>query len=514
VNSIPSAPPLAHLDYRWVFLASLLLSAWLISWDPLINRDAMIYLRSADAYLQHGFAASQQVHGRPLLSICMALLHQLSGLSLQYSGLVIISLAYAAMCTGFVATVRTLGGDGHVQLMAAIVVLSHPLLNHTRSSIMRDPIYWALILLSLRELLLYVRDPALKHQLRWFACIAGASLFRFEGLFFATLAPLALLLTRDLEHRVRHCVELLIPPLVAMAAAILGILLYQQGLGGQRVFPAIAQYIEHLLAFPDEFARVAADSADKMLRLSAREDAAIAVFAGLAAVLVINICRAMTWPWLLTLWWGQRAHLLGRFRADDAILLKAHIGISFAYLAVFVLINRFMLERYCNQLVIFLLLYIPFIAGTLWHSGGWKRLIIIVLLVGMSADSLHNGDRHKVFIRDAAAWVRQNTPPGSTLVSNEKYIAYFSERELNWSALNAVHFDLHTIIETPRLWQQANYLVMYLRPGRSERWETFLAANGLTEHRVFAGRRKGRVSIVVVNSPTPAPNQRKRVSVQ
>lgn len=512
MNSISSSTPLPRLDYRWIFLASLLVSAWLIVWDPLINRDAIIYLRSADAYLQHGFAASQQEHGRPLLSICMALLHQLSGLPLLYCGLSIITLAYAVMCVGFVATIHTLGGDRRVQLIAALVVLSHPLLNHTRSSIMRDPIYWALVILSFRELLQYARQPVLKHQLRWSACIAGASLFRFEGLFFATLVPLSLLFARDLEHRARHCVRLIVPVLVAIAAAVLAILAYKQSLGeGSKLFPAIAQYIDNLLDFPEDFAAIAARSAEPMLRLSSREDAGIAVFAGLTAVLLINICRAMTWPWIGTLWWGFKAQLLGRFRANDSLLLKTHIGISFAYLALFILINRFMLERYGNQLVIFLLLYIPFVLSALWHAGGWKKYLVIALLVGMSADSLHNGDRDKVFIREATDWIRMHTPPDSTLVSNEKYIAHFSARPVNWPALNAVHFDLQEIIAAPRLWRHSNFLAVYLRPRHYQAWAAFLESNGLAEHRVFAGERKGKVSIVVVNPPAhpavgPAPD--------
>ena len=157
----PAANALPHLQYRWVVAVSLLLSAWLIWLDPLINRDAIIYLRSADAYLQDGLAAAQQLHGRPLLSICMALLHQLTSLSLVHAGLLITSLSYAALCTVFVATVRTLGGNRTVQIIAAVVILSHPWLNHIRSSIMRDPAYWALLLLSLREMLLYLRHPSL-----------------------------------------------------------------------------------------------------------------------------------------------------------------------------------------------------------------------------------------------------------------------------------------------------------------------------------------------------------------
>ena len=52
----PTALP--HLHDRWVFTASHLLSDRL---DPLIDRDAMIYLRSADAYLRDRVAVVQSL---------------------------------------------------------------------------------------------------------------------------------------------------------------------------------------------------------------------------------------------------------------------------------------------------------------------------------------------------------------------------------------------------------------------------------------------------------------------
>ena len=142
---------MAPIDYRWIVLASLLLSGWLIAIDPLLNRDAIIYLRSADAYLRDGFVASQQLFDRPLISICFALLHKWTGLPLEWAGQLLNSLFYALFCATFVATVHTLGGDRRVQLFAAVVVLSHPMLNDYRSSIVRDPAYWAFIVLSLRR---------------------------------------------------------------------------------------------------------------------------------------------------------------------------------------------------------------------------------------------------------------------------------------------------------------------------------------------------------------------------
>ncbi len=498
----PALTSLPHLNYWWVFIASLLLSAWLIMMDPLINRDAIIYLRAADAYLQQGFAASQQLHGRPILPVCIALLHQLTGLPMLWAGLLITTLSYALMCTGFVAVVHTLGGNRRVQLIAAVVVLSHPQLNHARADIMRDPIYWATLMLALRELLLYCRQPTISHQLRWLVYILLASLFRFEGLFFALLAPFALLLNRELPERGRHCLYLLVPQLLAVSGLAISIALYQQQLPeGARLFPAIEQYLNRLLAFPAEFAAITEATGEKLLRFTATEDAPVAVIAGLIAVLLINLCRAVTWPWVIVLLWGRRAQLLDRFRPGDSATIKAHILISLAYLALFLLINRFMLERYSNQVVIFLLLFLPFILNSLWSAGGWKKYLAITLLVLMSADSLHTGARDKLFIRDATDWVRETTPAQSSVVTNEKYIAWFSKREFDWSAALGREFQLRPLLAQPGTWRDKDYLVIYVR-GRDEQfWADFLAAEQLQELRSFAGGnpKKGRVAVVALD---------------
>ncbi|RLQ22133.1 hypothetical protein DWB85_09370 [Seongchinamella sediminis] len=495
----PAANALPQLHYLWVFAASLLLSGWLIWLDPLINRDAIIYLRSADAYLADGLRAAQQLHGRPVLALLMAWLHQLSGLSVLHSGLLITTVAYAFLCTGFVACVRILGGNRTVQIIAAVVVLSHPMLNHLRSSIMRDPAYWALVILAFRELLLYSRQPGLAAGLRWFLYILLASLFRFEGVFFALFAPLCLLFCRNLEQRLKHCLLLLAPSLLTLGLALAALLAYHgQQPASEPLFPALHYYLQGMLGFPAAFGALAAEVADPLLRFTSRDDAAWAVVASLAIVLLLNLCRAVTWPWLLTLLAGARAGLLRHLRRDDITLLHGHLLIACAYLAAFMLINRFMLERYSMQVVIFLLLYLPFILGALWHGGGWKKLLAVLLLAGMTADTLHNGDYEKAFIADATRWVTENTDRDASVVSNEKYIAYFSEREFDWAAIQGRRFALGQILETPRLWRDRDYLVIYLKPRQEQRWALFLAEHSLQEMESFGGGRKGRVAVVAI----------------
>lgn len=504
--SNPPANPLPRLDYRWVVLASLLLSAWLIALDPLLNRDAIIYLQAADAYLQDGLAASMQHFGRPLLSICMAWLHQLTGIPLVHAGLVIVTLSYALLAVAFVSVVHTLGGDRGVQLIAAVVILSHPLLNTNRSSIMRDPAYWALLLLAFREMLLYLRSPLLKHHLRWLGFILLAYLFRFEGLFFALLTPVAILFSRDLPQRGRHCLRLLLSQLLVLVAVLVALSAYQARLVPEStLFPVIIYYLKQLASFPAQFGLIAAQAAEGLLTFTSRDDANIAAVAALAAVLLINICRATMWVWVATLVYGWRQRLLARFRRDDAQLLWAHALIALLYLAAFILINRFMLERYSKQMVIFLLLLVPFILNTLYQAGGWRKVLVVVLLLGMTIDTLDTGSRDKIFIPEATRWVRDHTPESSRLVTNEKYIAYFSERQANWKALLKVKFQLDAILDNDALWRDSNYMVMHIRARQRDEWYAWLAENSLQELRSFDAGGKGLVSVVALTPGQQEP---------
>ena len=499
MRTYPVTTASAPIDYRVVVVASLLLSLWLIALNPIIDRDAIVYLRSADAYLQGGLAASQQLFGRPLLSVGVALFHQLTGIPMLYAGLLLNTLFYALVCVAFVAVVRTLGGDRRIQLIAALVILSHPVINEQRSSIMREPAYWAFILLAFRELLLYLRQPGLRHRLRWFACIVVAAMFRLEGLFFAFLAPLALLATANLDQRWRHCLRLLWPLLLLAALLLAAWLVYPAEPAGHGYrFPGIETYIERLRDLPRSFSEMVAASGDAMLEFSAREDAIAAVLAGLAAVAVLNICRALTWPWLATLLWGWYNKLVTRIHADDELLLRAHLLISLSYLACFTLINRFMLERYASGFVIFALLYLPFVLNAMWSTGrgSLQRGLVVLLLVVMSIDTLHKLDYQKAFIADAADWLRANTSPAASIASNNQYLAYFSERQFDWPAATRNGFDINRILADPKLWHDRDYLAMRVRRANTAAWETFLSDHSLVESAVFDGGRHGKVAIV------------------
>ena len=97
-------------DYRIIIVLSLLLSLWLIAIDPVLNKDAILCLRSARS-LPAGRRA-----GQPATTVRSAAAAHLfrPGASayrnpLVYAGLLLTSVYYAILCVAFVATVATLG---------------------------------------------------------------------------------------------------------------------------------------------------------------------------------------------------------------------------------------------------------------------------------------------------------------------------------------------------------------------------------------------------------------------
>jgi hypothetical protein len=480
-------------------IASLLLSAWLVAIDPLINTDAIIYLRTAEAYLTEGISASFALFDRPTLPIAIALVHQISGLSLESTGLLLTSLAYLLLCTSFVAISKQLGGNQRVQFFALLIILFHPIINNYRSSIMRDPAFWALSLLSLLELLRYSHKPVIKHQIKWLFYTSLALLFRFEAILFLALAPFGLLFSmhQRLNSKVKAITHLLLPA-ITLTALVLLTFKYWYGLPLKEIFPHIALYADELLSFQQHFEQVAESTGKALLKLSATEDAIYASAAGLVGLLVLNICRATMIPFVLILFAGRWQALLLPIKRSEHKLILAYILISFLYLLVFTLANQFMLERYCTLLVILCLIYVPFILDHYWEKTSLQRRplirgLIVTLLVLITMDSVHNMDYKKEYILEASRWLKQHTPPNATLLSNNKHIAYFSNREVNWTI--AQNQKLEKILVNG-IWKNYEYLAIKTKEKRYTDIASLLGYPQLKLEQYIPGGKYGGVVIL------------------
>ena len=350
------------LHKRVIGILSLLLSLWLILIDPVINNDAIIYLRTADIFLREGLAESFLLFDRPLLPIAIALIHKFSGLSLQHSGQLLTSLAYMLLCLSFVALIKQLGGNQRVQLFAMVIILCHPIINNYRSSIMRDPGFWAFSLLSLLELIRYSDKQKLKHRLRWWFYTGMALLFRFEAILFLTIAPFGLFLSmhQRIGLRLEAFLKLLLPAVTFLICSLAS-LIFWLDLSLDKLFPHITLYAAKLIDFEQHLTKVSFAVGEILLNHSAQEDAGYAAIFGLIGIFSLNLFRAFMLPFItigIVGWWYA---VWTPIKRGQNRLIFTYISISILYLLVFTIINRFMLERYCTLLVILLLTYVAFI---------------------------------------------------------------------------------------------------------------------------------------------------------
>lgn len=71
-----------------------------------LNRDGMLYVQTAQLFLDSGFPAAIERFGWPFLSISMALVSKFSGLGLETTGHLLNALSAAGTCALMVSCAR------------------------------------------------------------------------------------------------------------------------------------------------------------------------------------------------------------------------------------------------------------------------------------------------------------------------------------------------------------------------------------------------------------------------
>lgn len=462
------------VGYSVLASLSLLLSAWLLFIDPLFNAAGVAHLRAAEAYLQWGLPAALAL-APPLPALPIAMIHQFSGLSLLHAGLLVSSGLYALLCCVFVATCKQLGGERRVLYFAAVLILLLPMLNAQRSAIGGDPGYWALLLLSVRQLLVYNRFPGWSAQLRWLACVVGASLFHPEALLLALLAPLILPFTLPRRQRLSGTGRLLLPALL-----LLGVLfkLGWLSLPAELVIDqsSYASLIQWWLQRSQQLASAYSP-------LPAVDTGAALFGASLALVLVYSL-RALGGVYALLLllgWWrGWTQRIPGAGRRIIALhallLLLAMCGTT--------LLGQADASASAMLVALLLLLYLPFVLDAGWQADGGRwalraSLLLMLALVGLGG--LHNNHYRSAYLAAAAQWLHDNSPADAVIVSNSPQLAWLSRRPVAW--------------DTPLEWPEQpsgdaapwRYLALQMQREALSDWYVLAAQPGMQTRQLFAG---------------------------
>jgi hypothetical protein len=485
-------------------VASLMLSAWSLYRDPVINHDGILYMQAAQAILADGWRGGMAIYPWPFYPWLVALIHQGTGLALEPAAHLLDFLLQALAVWAFVDLVRELGGDRRTMLAAALVILVHPPFNEYRSFVIRDFGYWAFYLVALGWLLRYVRAPRPGAALAWGVAMVLATLFRIEGLVILLLAPLGLLFVPDRSFAAR-CAQLAQAQVVAIAVAVaivwwLADTPIEQA--GRLTDPAL--WLQQLWGqLTGGLHQKAAALAQAVLNQYSSSYAMAGLLALLGVILLGETIGALTPLYTLLALHAWRGRLIplpaGRSRVLTWILL-----VQTAILVGFLANIFFLTGRHGVAWALTAMLGVPFSLVALhdrWLSRAaagraahWLYPTVWVVLVVMAVDGLWSFGPSKAYLREAGLWVNAHTSQASKVHSNNRIVAFYAGDRKEERARGFTWEETAALLEG-QSWGEYDYIAVALDRRHPERAAAVAAALGDAPAARFANARGDRVLV-------------------
>ncbi len=420
-------------------IISFFLSAWSVFLDDVLNNDGILYVRVADLLVHGEWDIAFNLYKWPFYSLLIAVTGQVTGFSLEYSAHLLNAVLAALIVVCFISLVREVGGDSKTVVAAAFVVLLYPGINEYRSFIGRDAGYLAFYLLSLLLFFKYANSPRFGYAIGWASSIFIAALFRIEGFLFLLILPLLYQWRKitTLPARLMLIITMIGACLVSgliMAWWFFGITL---GLGADKILHALALSYQSLWQYIS--AHVSAKTlviGEQFLNEYSREHAFAAYIAAMGAILLAEIFAKLT-P-LYAFLTGHAIYRKLIFPVDGMKYFWTWlVFLNLAILGVVVVVVLFLTGRFPLALCLTLMLAVPFSLIALyekWQENrakpirtNWIFPTVVILFILMAVDGLYS-PTSKEHIKEAGFWIKENTPPESTLFSDNAILIFYSQK--------------------------------------------------------------------------------------
>ncbi len=451
------------------FAGSLLLSILAISIDRVLNDDGILYVVAADTWIAEGLAASLKIYPWPGFSMLMGAISELTGMSTESAGVLICTLAYAGVCTTFVAICRHLSFSRHTPWLALLVILFLPPLNDGRSDLTRDPAFWFLSLLSFLCVLTYARHPRILHLLAATGLALLAAVFRLEAVFLVAVIPLCVLVLPGLNLRTK-VKDLLLVSSVAGSLLVMAYLVsrfHYQITDYGRLFELASWYqylqqdlVNHLQGLADKLGT-------NLLTAYTRSYAIELVFILSFSLVLLKLFKVVTPVWSLWLlyqgWRGAPLIPSGQHR-----LLQLFLAFSIIPVFLFVLRNHIVTDRYVSLTALLLLCWIPLLLGR-WLFGEGRTLgkgklflaAFIALIYLVKSFTVLPGGRPEY--RQAGEWLAEEMAASDTLWANKMQIHYYAGHlDIKLRDQGGWHFWRQWLDE--KKWRGYDYAAVVIKP--------------------------------------------------
>ncbi|QXP90355.1 hypothetical protein KW114_15180 [Methylococcus capsulatus] len=398
-----------------------------------INKDGVLYLDAAAAFLDQGVKAAVAVYGWPGYSLLIAAVSRLTGWPLETSAHALGAFCFLVIADCFVRLHFVLRGAGETPSgwTPVLLILAFPALGD-RLNIVRDWGFLAASLWGLLHLVQFRFEPRgkLGHALLWQAGMAGAFVFRIEALVLILSVPLYFLV-EPLPWRARAH-NFLLPISGIVPVLILGAALLASGRLAPGKLWEITAYGYHDPTLIWKFFSLHADRLAAALPNDyGAEYAKLILGTGLVATLLWLI-GANLGPVLLAIFAYAVHRFGGRLPPRFGLILWA-AAMASGTLLVFLAVQLVPDKRYALLPSALLLL-----AGTVYleriaagTGSPWARRLALGLVAVLCIKSAVVTPDYRLYLRDVGGWVRENIPAGASLVTNDPRIDYYAGRPMN-----------------------------------------------------------------------------------
>jgi hypothetical protein len=398
---------------RAAFFGSLLLSL-AARIGGTINRDGILYVNTARAFLEGGFGAAHELFSWPFLPILIAGASKITGIGLENAGYLLNAVFMAGACALLVASASP--KQPAAAWAICLVALALPGVNEYRDELLREFGCWFFIVLSFWLALRWSEKPRWAGALAIQLSLGVAALFRPEAVAMFGALILWQIFEAPKGEKLKR-VLMIGGPSIAALTALLALYLGGHLSPGNRLsgefsrfstarFDAKAETMS--MAFI-EYARGQARSIlffGSLALIPVKFFSKIGILiAPLAYLLLSKQVRAILSHYALFAW-GFLAHLM--------------------VLVVFVLDLQFLAGRYVGLL---LLMAAPFVGIGFWllcqRFPRWRWVMVATVIVAMlaSATSLSPGKTQFV---QAGAWLSANASESPRIYIESGRSAYFA----------------------------------------------------------------------------------------
>jgi len=407
----------------FTFLASIALSLIAIFGVVTIGKDGALYVDVARSITSEGFAVAFDKFNWPWYSILIALVHSCTKIDHEIIAYMLAVIFMAGTCSLLVSMVKN--KTPAAVYWAVLLVLSVPVFNEFRGSVIRESGFWFFIVLaiwivSLRSEITFLQGFAIQ------LAIVCAALFRLEALFVAPAILVYFLFdgnTLFFKEKVLNIFKTFIIFIILFlfgAIAVFWMDLLTQ--------PRVAKYL-HLInpyAVYESFSLISDKFAQVALRKWSHSDAGVIVFFGFLAALIIRIISYAGMFSFILLDSVGRKKLIEGAKTYKLNLFAAAFYICVLF--IFFFQSKFINSRYISM---FLLLSIPIMSVAIHGvKDKWPKLInifVIVSVLFMFANVITTSTK-KTHYLEAAQWVKDNTEFSDKIYYDDSRVAYYAGR--------------------------------------------------------------------------------------